>query len=54
MFTFKFLSDLKVLQHPLDFDTIYRLSRNNAERALKSYAQSVREEIKGHVPKKYS
>ncbi|PAF52929.1 hypothetical protein BKH42_08635, partial [Helicobacter sp. 13S00482-2] len=51
MFIFKFLSDLKVLEYPFDFYTIYELSKNNSEAALKTYAQSVRKEIKEMFPK---
>lgn len=51
MFIFKFLSDLDVLQAPLNFTTIYDFSKGSAERALKSYAQSVRPEIKDMFPK---
>lgn len=51
MFIFKFLSGLEVLQIPLDFGTIYQQSKKDSERALKSYAQSVRKEIKDMFPK---
>ena len=51
LFIFKFLSDLGVLTDTLSFNHIYKLSKEDSERALKSYAQSVRKEIKDMFPK---
>jgi type I restriction enzyme M protein len=51
LFVFKFLSDLEVLRDPNDFASVFRLSRDSPEAALKQYAQTSRNEIRDLFPK---
>lgn len=53
LFIFKFLSDLKVLSSEslLDFPTLYKLSKNSNEDALKHYATVIRKKISDLFPK---
>jgi len=45
LFIFKFLSDLRVLDHDIAFTTIYKKSLNDPEAALEFYARNTRKNI---------
>lgn len=53
LFIFKFLSDLKILSNPNDFDTLYKLVLNdkNAEDILIYYVKNCRYQIQTQFPK---
>lgn len=53
LFIFKYLSDLEVLRSEslLDFPTLYKLSKNSQEDALKHYAKVIRRKISELFPK---
>lgn len=52
LFIFKFLSDLKILTYPNDFDSLYELvdKGNSIEDILKYYVKNCRENIKSKFP----
>lgn len=51
IFIFKFLSDLKILEDDLSFDSLYKNVEKGNDKALKKYASMIRKEIKEMFPK---
>lgn len=50
LFVFKFLSDLKILKSPYDFESVLEMTKNNEIDGLDFYAKNVRDKIRELFP----